>query len=146
MPKILIADDKNENRFVLKNFFKLFGNDYTIEIIEAGSAKESIELIEAHKPDLVLMDIKMESEFAGFDVVKHIRERSEYSSIIIWAITAHALEAHDSEASDQEKCLNAGFDDFISKPFDPVNLLLKTSKLLNMAIPENVKKKIGLIS
>ena len=72
----------------------------------------------------------MESEFAGFDVVKHIRERSEYSSIIIWAITAHALEAHDSEASDQEKCLNAGFDDFTIFFFLPLLSLLSILLLM----------------
>lgn len=144
MKKILIADDKSENRFVLKNFFKLFGKNTSIEIIEAENGKDSIREIINNKPDLVLMDIKMETDFAGFDVVKEIRSNHNLSDTKIWAITAHALEAHDTEVSDREKCLNAGFDDFISKPFDLVNLIIKTSDLLKIEIPENIRKKIGV--
>lgn len=145
MKKVLIADDKEENRYVLKNFFKLFGYNPNLTIIEASSADESIEMIITHKPNLVLLDIKMETEKAGFDVVKVIRAIPGLTGVQIWAITAHALEAHDSEISDKEKCLNAGFDDFISKPFDPISLLVKSSKLLEIPIPENIKKKISQI-
>ncbi len=143
MPVIMIADDKEENRYVLKNFFKLFGRT-DIVFVEAASTDESIEKIKKTNPDLVLLDIKMETDYAGFDVVKRIRSEGDFAHIQIWAITAHALEAHDREESDKDKCLNAGFNDFISKPFDPVNLLLKTSTYLNIPLPETVRKKLGI--
>lgn len=145
MPLILIADDKKENRFVLKNFFKLFGQNSKIKIIEASSGKEAYEMIIENKPDLVLLDIKMETATAGFQVVEAMRRNEETKNIEAWAITAQALQSHDIEDSDREKCISVGFNDYLAKPFDPVDLMVKASVFLSLEIPENVQKKIGLI-
>lgn len=145
MLKILIADDKEENRFVLKNFFKLFGKEANINLLEASTGEESINMIKIEKPDLVLLDIQMDSENSGFEVIKTIKKNKETAQIPIWAITAHALEAFDKNESDKEKCLKAGFNDFLSKPFDAIDLLNKTSLLLKLTIPEKIKQKIEKI-
>ena len=73
MNKILIADDKEENRYVLSNFFKLFGSDAGITIFEASTGKEALEIVRREKPKLVIMDVKMETKNAGFDTIKLIR-------------------------------------------------------------------------
>ena len=144
MLKVLIADDREENRYVLKNFFKLFGIEANFDISEASSAREVLEKLKTDIPDLLLLDIKMETETAGLDAVKVIREDKATEALQIWAITAQAMEAHDLEDSDKDKCLKAGCNDYISKPFDPIDLLMKVSKYFKIEIPEKVKKKIGI--
>ena len=144
MLKVLIADDREENRYVLKNFFKLFGIEAQFEIREASSAREVLDDLKNNVPDLLLLDIKMETETAGLDAVKVIREDERTAGLQIWAITAQAMEAHDLEDSDKDKCLKAGCNDYISKPFDPIDLLMKVSKYFHVEIPEKVKKKIGI--
>ncbi|HOV14581.1 MAG TPA: response regulator [Spirochaetota bacterium] len=134
MPKVLIADDKEENRFVLSNFFKLFGHDVGIEIIETSSAKETVSMVMEHKPSLVLLDIKMETNDAGFLALKEIRDNPLVSKTVIWAITAQNLESETME----------GFDDYIMKPFDLIDLLKKTSSILKIAIPDKLKLKMGI--
>ncbi len=147
MPKVLIVDDKEANRFVLTNFIKLFGSSVTIEIIEASSGVEAYkQLCEmTEKPDLVLMDIKMESDNAGIVTVKSIRENQDLKDLTVWAITAQAMEGSDVTLSDRDKCLGAGFNDYVSKPFDLSILLRKISQFLSLEIPENIKHKMGIV-
>ena len=135
MPKILIADDKEENRFVLSNFFKLFGPDSNISIMEASTAKEAVEIVKTEKPDLILLDIKMETNDAGLLALKEIREMPELIDSQIWAITAQSYDLESMEV----------FDDYIMKPFDLIELLKKASKVLKIEIPEKVKKKIEVV-
>jgi CheY-like chemotaxis protein len=144
MAKVLIVDDKEENRYVLNNFFKLFGIDSGIELSEATTGKEAVTKVTSEKPDLVLMDIKMETDDAGLEAVKAIRQDSSVNQIPIWAITSQAMDAHDGEESDRVKCLNAGCDHYITKPIDQVELLLKVSKQLNITIPEKTKMRMGV--
>ncbi len=144
MPKVIIADDRTENRFLLINFFKLFGSDANIEIIEADSAKQTIEKIKIEKPDLVLMDIKMETSDAGLNAVKEIRGSPDIADTQIWAITAKAFEVSDTEENYREICINAGFNDYLVKPFDMIELLVKASKCLKIEIPEKTRLKIGI--
>ncbi|OHD14568.1 MAG: hypothetical protein A2086_07985 [Spirochaetes bacterium GWD1_27_9] len=137
MPKVLIADDKIENRYVLINFFKLLGPDAGIEIIESSSAAEAIEKIIEEKPSLVLMDINMETNDAGIFALKSIRSTPEVADTQIWALTAKIINSQDTSGI-------KGFDDYIMKPFDLVELLIKASKFLNIEIPEKLKQRMGI--
>ncbi len=145
MPKVLIVDDNNENRDVLKFFFRHFDVDSGIELLEAVSGDEAVRMVEREKPDLVLMDIKMETDYAGLDATRRIRANPEISKSVIWALTSQAMDAYDSEKSDRDKCLEAGCDAYITKPFDQVKLLKDISALLNVPIPERVRKRLGLV-
>lgn len=144
MPKILIVDDNAGNRDVLKNFFRLFDVDAGIEIFEALSGEEAVKKVEELKPDLVLMDIKMETDLAGLEATRKIRMNPATEKTVVWAITSQAMEAYDSEKSDRAKCIEAGCDDYISKPFDHVKLIKDISKLLNVPIPERILNRLGI--
>ncbi|HNZ27573.1 MAG TPA: response regulator [Spirochaetota bacterium] len=144
MPKILIADDRPENRFVLINFFKLLGPNSNIEYFEADNSVDAVNIAKKEKPELVLLDIKMETNDAGLTAAEKIREDETIKDIQIWAITAQAMDERDGEDSDRDKCLKAGCNDYLTKPFDPVKLLTKTSKLFNIEIPQNIRTRMGI--
>jgi len=86
MPKILIADDRPENRFVLINFFKLLGPNSNIEYFEADNSVDAVNIAKKEKPELVLLDIKMETNDAGLTAAEKIREDETIKDIQIWAI------------------------------------------------------------
>ena len=106
--KILVADDNEFNILLIKQIVKnILPN---AELYEAFDGKKTIELFEQHKPELVFMDIQM-PELNGYEASKIIRELSKGVHIPIIALTAGT---HEDERA---KSLEAGMDDFISKPF-----------------------------
>jgi two-component system, chemotaxis family, sensor kinase CheA len=115
--KILIVDDDPRNIFVLASALEDFG----AEILEAESGEEALELLEWQQVDLILMDIMM-PVMDGFQVIKVIRESKIYGNVPIIAITAK------SHKGDSEKCIEAGANDYISKPveYDLLMRLVKT--------------------
>jgi CheY-like chemotaxis protein len=140
MPRVLIVDDKVENREVLVDFFRFFGRRSSIELEQAASGKEAVEKAVANKPDLVLMDINMETPYAGLDATSAIKAEYANSSIQVWAVTSQAMKGYSGEDSDEEKCLKAGCDKFVSKPYDQKELLFAISELLDVVIPDNVRQ------
>ena len=113
--RVLLVDDSSENRELMK----LLLLKVPIELDEAGNGQEALDLFTVHSYDLILMDIQM-PVMDGFTATRMIRrheERSGRRRATIVALTAHAYEA------DIQKCLDAGCDDHIAKPFKKRMLL-----------------------
>jgi CheY-like chemotaxis protein len=106
--KVLIVEDDVRNVFALSSVLEPRGLDVTI----ARNGREALDAL-ARNPDidLVLMDIMM-PEMDGLTAMGEIRKLSEHARLPIIALTAKAM------ASDRQKCLEAGADDYISKPID----------------------------
>lgn len=78
MPKLLIVDDENDIREFAKNFFR----KRRIDVFTAAGGNDAISLIDTQKPDLVLLDVRME-EMTGIDVLKKIREKNCIVKVIM---------------------------------------------------------------
>ena len=108
--KIVVADDNDHNRLVAS----LILQNYGAEIIEAYNGEETLS--PANFADLILMDIQM-PVLNGYEATKILRERG--NTIPVIALTANAIKGEN------EKCIEAGMNDYISKPFDE-EIFLKT--------------------
>jgi len=110
---ILITDDDMRNIFALSSALQV----YDINIIIANNGREALkQLAENPQTDLVLMDIMM-PEMDGYEAMRQIRANKQISKLPIIALTAKAMK------NDREKCIEAGANDYVSKPVDIDKLL-----------------------
>jgi len=111
--KILLVDDDMRNLFALSKILKERG----MEIIKSENGKNALEMLEIHPEiDLVLMDIMM-PEMDGYEAMKRIRAQTRFTQLPVIALTAKAMK------DDKQKCIDAGANDYISKPIDIERLL-----------------------
>jgi PAS domain S-box-containing protein len=112
--KVLLAEDAAINQRVALGFLERWG--HVVTVVETGL--QAVEAVEREPFDLVLMDIQM-PEMNGLEATRVIRwsERDTNRRVPIIAMTAEAMKG------DRDKCLAFGMDDYISKPFDPRDLL-----------------------
>jgi CheY-like chemotaxis protein len=103
--KLLLAEDNLVNQKVALLMLKKLG----LKADVASNGKEVLQALERKKYDVVLMDVQM-PEMDGFEASRAIRERWSDGLPHIIAVTAHALEG------DRKRCIEAGMDDYISKP------------------------------
>jgi K+-sensing histidine kinase KdpD len=120
-PKILIVDDSKENIDLLTYFLK----PQNYEIIIAYDGEEALAKVKSEKPDIILLDIML-PKLDGFQVCERIKKNQETLFIPIIMITAL------KELKDKIHSLEAGADDFITKPFDNVELLTRVKSLLRI--------------
>lgn len=106
--KVLIVEDYFINQEVTKDMLELM--DCDVEVIDNG--KDALSLMTKNPYDLVLMDLQI-PEIDGYDVTRLLRkhENGEKHTLIV-ALTASAL------SGDRQKCLEAGMDDYLSKPLE----------------------------
>jgi len=114
---VLVAEDNEINMMLAEKILM----DVGLKVFKAENGFQAIELFNANKIELILMDISM-PKMDGIEATKIIRKSS---NIPIIATTAHASK------EDQEKYLASGFNDYISKPYDSYNLTKKIFNLLN---------------
>jgi response regulator RpfG family c-di-GMP phosphodiesterase len=120
-PRILVVDDEPMNVALLEA--TLVSRGY--EIIPATNGIEALDLIRKDNPDLVLLDIMM-PEMDGFEVCRRIKEDERLRDIPVIMLTA----LHSKQ--DRIKGIEAGAEDFISKPFDQGEILARIKMLLKM--------------
>ena len=119
--RILVVDDEPQNIRLLQ--IRLQAEGYTV--LTAASGQETLELMQADAPDLILLDIMMPG-MNGFEVCQCIRAQESTQFIPVVMVTAL------SDKEDRIKAIEAGADDFISKPFDSYEVLARVRSLVRI--------------
>jgi CheY-like chemotaxis protein len=144
--KILVADDMPDNVTLLGRYL----NDKGYELLMASDGEETLEIIRAELPDLVLLDINMPKK-DGFAVLQEMRSDPVISHIPVIILTANRLDSTDVQTG-----LNMGADDYVMKPFDRRELMARIQTKLRVKSAEddirrrnkelNVMMEIGNLS
>ena len=122
MPKILLVEDNEMNRDMLSR--RLARSGY--EVIMAVDGARGVAMATSDRPDLILMDMSL-PVIDGWEATRQIKATPELRKIPIIALTAHAM------ATDRDKALEAGCDDYDTKPVELQRLLGKIETLLAQA-------------
>jgi two-component system cell cycle response regulator DivK len=124
MPKILLVEDNEMNRDMLSRRLERKGYEVAIAI-DGG---QGVEMAHSHSPDLILMDMSL-PVLDGWEATRKLKAAPETAAIPIIALTAHAM------ATDREKAMEAGCDDYDTKPIELPRLLEKIEAMLSRARP-----------
>jgi two-component system cell cycle response regulator DivK len=124
MAKILIVEDNELNRDMLSR--RLIRNGHNIVLAVDGL--QGVEMAESERPDLILMDMSL-PVLSGWEATRRLKSSPATKDIPVIALTAHAM------ASDREQALEAGCDDFDTKPIELARLLGKVGTLLASSRP-----------
>jgi len=127
MAKILIVDDDPTNREVQVRRMQWAG----YQVITAANGLEGVKFARSEHPSLILMDMSLPM-LDGWQATRQLKALPETSTIPIIALTAHAM------IEDRKKSLEAGCDDYETKPIDFTRLLAKIQVLLSKSTPPNV--------
>lgn len=125
MPKILIADDEPYIRYLIEEALEEF-EDEGVELFFAEDGRQAVEMIQKEHPQLVFLDVMMPHK-NGFEVCEIIKSDPKFrDSVYIIMLTAKGQEF------DKKKGLEAGTDEYLTKPFNPISIIPKVRKLLDM--------------
>ena len=112
--RILVADDSATDRLIMETLLKRLGH----EVLMVKNGREAVQGFQSWHPDMVLLDVMM-PELDGMAAARQMRELSRHELVPIIFLTSL------QDASDLASCLEAGGDDFLSKPYNPVILQAK---------------------
>lgn len=115
----MVVEDNEKNRKLIRVVLKAKGYN----IIEATTGEEALSLLQKQKPDIILMDIQLPG-IDGLTLIKQIKAEAKTSDIPIIAVTAYAMKG------DEQKILDTGCDDYVSKPIDTQALPLIIEKYI----------------
>jgi len=119
MAKVLLVEDNEENRDGLARHLKRKG----FEVLTAADGQQGVEVARAEAPNLVVMDMSL-PVLDGWEATRQLKAAPQTRRIPVIALTAHAM------AGDREKALEAGCDDYDTKPVEFSRLLAKIQALL----------------
>jgi two-component system, OmpR family, phosphate regulon response regulator PhoB len=119
MRRLLIADDEEGVRTLVRITLE----DESIEILEAADGDEALDLAKRLRPELVLLDVEMPGR-SGYEVCRALKDDAATAGITVVMLTARA------RAADMERGLEAGADDYFTKPFSPVALMQMVEQVL----------------
>jgi two-component system, cell cycle response regulator DivK len=120
MPKVLLVEDNEMNRDMLSRRLTRRG----FEVVFAADGQQGVDLARSEKPDIILMDMSL-PVMDGWEATRRIKEDGTMRRIPVIGLTAHAM------SGDREKAIEAGCDDYDSKPVEIDRLLGKINRLLN---------------
>ncbi len=122
--KLLIVDDEPHIRLLLEQTLEEL-EDYDVEILTATNGLEALEMIEREKPNLVFLDVMM-PKMNGYDVCKKVKGELDMTDVYIIMLTAKGQEFDRSRGKDM------GADIYMTKPFDPDEILEKSYEILGI--------------
>jgi CheY-like chemotaxis protein len=120
MPKVLLVEDNEMNRDMLSRRLTRRG----FEVVFAADGQQGVDLARSEKPDIILMDMSL-PVMDGWEATRRIKADATMRRIPVIGLTAHAM------SGDREKAIEAGCDDYDSKPVEIDRLLGKINRLLN---------------
>ncbi len=120
MARILLVEDNPEARLLVQY---MLGNVHTVDV--APDSRTAIELTSRARYDVVLMDINLGDGLDGVDLLRLVRQRPEYAATPVVALTAYA------QPGDEGRFRNAGFTEYVSKPFTRAQL----QRVLSIVLP-----------
>ena len=140
---ILLVEDNPINQAVATKMLEKAGHRVTV----AGNGQEAIEVMEGCEFDLILMDVQM-PVMGGIEATQAIRAREarrswalagQWKSLPIIAMTAHAM------AGDRQRCIEAGMDDYVTKPIKPADLFAAIARVSGDADLETIDPDLSLL-
>ena len=119
MPRILYVEDNDDNVYVMRGRLPPLG----FEVVVAVNGEQGVAMAETEAPDLILMDLRLPG-IDGWEATRRIKAALATRAIPVIALSAHAM------AGDREKALEAGCDDYDTKPVDFPKLVEKIQTIL----------------
>jgi CheY-like chemotaxis protein len=119
--KILVADDNQANVELLEAYLV----DIPCQVEIAVDGQEALEKVDSFHPDLILLDVMM-PKLSGFEVCRKLKDNPETSAVMVLMVTAL------NELGDIQRAVDAGTDDFLSKPVNKVELLKRVQNMLQL--------------
>jgi two-component system cell cycle response regulator DivK len=116
---ILHVEDNPDNRMLIRDLLQFRG----YRVVEVTDGGEAVAAAERERPDIILMDVQLPG-ISGLEAVRRIKARRDLRHIPIVAITSFAL------SGDEKKAFAAGCDAYVTKPYEPRELLKLIEKLL----------------
>lgn len=123
MVKILLVEDNEMNRDMLSRRLKRNGYD----VVMATDGQQGVDMAASEVPDLILMDMSL-PVIDGWEATRRVKHNEATRRIPVIALTAHAM------AGDREKAIEAGCDDYDTKPVEITRLLSKIVALLDAGV------------
>ncbi len=122
--KLLIVDDEAHIRMLLEQTLEDLEDD-DVEFFFADNGESALSLIEINKPDLVLLDVMM-PKMNGMEVCQRVKQNRDLDNVYIIILTAKGQEV------DKQKGLDVGANRYMTKPFDPDEILHVTREVLGV--------------
>lgn len=123
--KLLIVEDELHIRTLLEQALEDLEDEFDVEILSAADGEEGLEVIRRERPQAVFLDIMM-PKMNGYEVCRAVKEDPELKDTIIVLLTAKGQEA------DRRKGLEIGAYDYMTKPFDPDEVVELAKELLQI--------------
>ena len=124
MPTVLIVDDEQHIRLLIEQTLEELEDD-GVELLTAVDGQQALDVVANQPPDLVFLDVSM-PKMDGFEVARTIKADPAMSGTTVILLTARG------QAVDREQGLEAGADEYLTKPFDPDDLLRRARAALGL--------------
>jgi DNA-binding response OmpR family regulator len=125
--RVLIVDDEPHIRLLLEQALDALVDDHDVEISTANDGKAALEHIRRERPDVVLLDVMM-PVMNGFDVCKTVKSDPLLRAVHVMMLTAKGQELDRTTGSE------VGADVYLTKPFDPDDVLSRVAKVLGVEL------------